>query len=258
MVQFVEYLSELLGGRSEAFDVTVRFMREGLGAFGMAGGETREFLRRRALQLGLLDETGNPKPVMSAELIRVAAVAREVPIRAARPSHPSLVYTVPEDAGSLVAPGQRLSYLMEDLIRMSRQTLRIGGPFWNESGFDQLLPVLRPAIGERRVACAFYVHAWETVQDRSRIADLIAQIGSPPQVRILWYYGPSRSLLHAKFVIADGGRGLLSTANLTSWGPGHHVEIGIPLTATQCQDLERFLDGLAALNLLRESNMMLE
>jgi phosphatidylserine/phosphatidylglycerophosphate/cardiolipin synthase-like enzyme len=60
--------------------------------------------------------------------------------------------------------------------------------------------------------------------------------------------------MHAKFVLSDNRRGLLGSANLTSLGLRHHVEVGVPLTAAQCRDLERLLDGLIALGLLSESD----
>jgi phosphatidylserine/phosphatidylglycerophosphate/cardiolipin synthase-like enzyme len=52
--------------------------------------------------------------------------------------------------------------------------------------------------------------------------------------------------MHAKFVVADGRRGYLGSANLTSFGLTQHVEVGVGLTAPQAQELLRLIDGLVA------------
>ena len=249
LVQFVQCLGDLAGGRSEGCDLAIRFAKEGLPAL-HASAETSEFLKRKAQDLGLIDSAGSVQPTAASELLRVASVVREVPVPTSEPRHPSLVYTVPKDARFLVPRGQRLSYVVEDLIRMAVKTLRIGSPFWNADGFDQLLPVLRPAVQERGVDCTFYVHGWEDDNEPGRILDLIGRLGCGERLRAWSYHGPRNSLLHAKFVVADGERGLLGTANLTSLGLGHHLEVGVPLAASQCRDLERFLDGLVEEGLL--------
>ena len=94
------------------------------------------------------------------------------------------------------------------------------------------------------------MHHWDRRSDRKQVVDLLARLGCPERVHAWSYRGPRNSLLHAKFVVADGERGLLGTANLTSLGLGHYVEIGVPLAASQCRDLESFLDGLIDQGLL--------
>lgn len=256
-VQFVQFLADVAGGRSEGCDLAIRFARDGMGVL-RGGAETVEFLNRRAQGLDLIDAAGAPRPRGASKLVRVAEIIRHVPVSTSEARHPSLVYTVPEDASSLVPRGQRLSYLVEDLIRMSVRTLRIGSPFWNQDGFDQLLPVLVPAVRDRRVNCAFYLHGWKQDAGRKLFVDMLERLGYPDRVRAWLYQGPGNSLLHAKFVVADGERGLLGTANLTSLGLRHHVEVGVPLAASQCLDLERFLDGLVERGLLIEITKPIE
>lgn len=50
--------------------------------------------------------------------------------------------------------------------------------------------------------------------------------------------------MHAKFCISDGTQGYFGSANLTSLGLSHHVEVGVRLSPTQCSDMLRLLDAL--------------
>ncbi|QBI19627.1 hypothetical protein ER308_08730 [Egibacter rhizosphaerae] len=146
------------------------------------------------------------------------------------------MFTVPEPAQGLIEPRERLDLFVERVIRMATSEVLLGGPFWNDPGIQRLLNVLAPAITERGVACAFYVHAWPDAAARDRLGALIGAVGAPPQVRTWWYQGPARSLMHAKFV-ADCREGYLGTANLSSQGPEQHVEIGAawaPASASNC------------------------
>jgi phosphatidylserine/phosphatidylglycerophosphate/cardiolipin synthase-like enzyme len=137
---------------------------------------------------------------------------------------------------------------------MAEVAVRIGGPFWDEVGFDRLLEVLAPAVQQRGVRCDFYVHAWDDARWRDEVRLYAERLGARDRVRVWWYRGPAKSLMHAKFVLSDGRRGLLGSANLTSLGLQHHVEIGVPLTASQCRDLEGLFDGLVKVGLLTESD----
>ena len=183
LVYFVECLADLSGSRSEAYELAARFVENGVSAFAGAGEETIEFLKRRAGNLGLINGNDRPDAAVAAELMRVAEVVREVPQQGSRSTYPRLVFTVPENARSLVPPDQRLSYLVEDVIRMSVSTLRIGGPFWNEEGMARLTSVLRPAVEDRGVKCSFYIHAWESNSDREQIKRLISKVAPDHSVQ---------------------------------------------------------------------------
>lgn len=104
---------------------------------------------------------------------------------------PPLVYTVPPEARGLIQPRHRLDLLVERVVRMASDDLHIGGPFWNDLGFDRLLSVLRPAVMERGVKCSFYVHTWPDEPRRAFLIDRISRVGAPDRVRTWWYRGPA-------------------------------------------------------------------
>lgn len=127
---------------------------------------------------------------------------------------------------------------------MANVDLHIGGPFWNDPGFDRLLRVLKPAAEERGVQCIFYVHSWPDRERQEFLLNHIGQIGTANQVTIWWYRGAAESLMHAKFIVKDSLAGYLGTANLTSYGMEQHVELGLELNQEQARDLLRFLKAL--------------
>ena len=52
------------------------------------------------------------------------------------------------------------------------------------------------------------------------------------------------SLMHAKFVVADGVTGYFGTANLTPLGLSEHLEIGVALAPTQAASLLQKVDHI--------------
>jgi phosphatidylserine/phosphatidylglycerophosphate/cardiolipin synthase-like enzyme len=93
------------------------------------------------------------------------------------------------------------------------------------------------------VDVTFYVHPHESgrVDALNELLEEAAQHGS---VTTRWWVGGYPSLMHAKFVVADGRSGYFGTANLTSLGLGEHLELGVALAPQQAQDLLRLLEAL--------------
>jgi hypothetical protein len=248
LVSFAVNLADLTGSRNGALELAVRLSREGSAALGPTRGDVRLFLEERSRKLGLVDARGRPAAIRAAELIVVCSVLAEAGDRKPSPvPSPGLIFTVPEEAAELVPPGRRIALAVEDAIRMARHSLRVGGPFWDDPGFERLIDVLHPAVYDRGVRCSFYLHAWLEDSRRTEIAGRIRRLGPPEIVPILWYRGPASSLMHAKFVVADSVRGLFGSANLTSYGFEHHVEVGVVLDPEQARQLEHLLDGLERL-----------
>lgn len=245
LVAFAGQLAEVAGGYDAAATLAHRMGEQGTNALDVAHGDVRLALRAQARELGLVDAEGRAALARTALLIMVCEVLRAAP-PGPQPTRgePSLVFTVPEPAHGLVEPRERLDLFVERVIRMATSEVLLGGPFWNDPGMQRLLNVLAPAITERGVTCAFYVHAWPDAEARNRLRALVGALGGPPQVRIWWYQGPAQSLMHAKFVVADRREGYLGTANLTSQGLEQHVEIGVGLGARQCEQLRGLLCSL--------------
>ena len=249
---FAAELAEVAGGYHEAADLARELGTAGSASLRSLRRDLREVLVRQARDLTLLiDHQGVPERCAELASACDLLAGLATPQREAGP--PGLVYTVPPLAGEIVPLGERLDLLVEDLIRMATRTLHIGGPFWNEPGFDRLLKVLSPAVKERGVACTFYVHSWPDRRQISFIRNRIAEVGPQKRVATRWYVGPAESLMHAKFVIRDGMEGYLGTANLTSQGLEQHVEIGVRLSSEQATELLIFLERLESFDLFEGS-----
>lgn len=250
LVSFAVILADFMGSRKGALDLAVRLSHEGTGALGPTRGDVRLFLEERGRELGVVDARGRPSAMRAAELIVVCSILAEDGNRKPPPvPSPGLIFTVPEEAAELVPPDRRIALAVEDAIRMARYSVRLGGPFWDDPGFERLIDVLHPAVYDRGVQCSFYVHAWPEEPRRTAIADRIRRLGPTDIVPIYWYRGPASSLMHAKFVVADSMRGLFGSANLTSYGFEHHVEVGVLLDPEQARQLDHLLDGLERLGL---------
>jgi phosphatidylserine/phosphatidylglycerophosphate/cardiolipin synthase-like enzyme len=163
-----------------------------------------------------------------------------------------LVFTVPKAAGGLVQPARRLDLLVNDVIARAGSTLHIGGPFWNEGGWELLRPVLLPALKNRDVSVTFYLHGHESGK-LGVVTSMLAEAREHGLVRSLWWVGGFPSLMHAKFVVADGARGYFGSANLTSLGLGEHLEMGVALEPAQSSALLNLLDALETSGLFSES-----
>ncbi len=246
LVPFVVMLTEMAGGVEGARRWIQTIQESGLDAFGKLGvsSDVRLVAERQVRDLGLVDADGSPNAVRLAQLVLVADILSAVPPPQMRStlSEP-LVFTVPPEAADLIQPRQRLDLLVADIIRDSTATLHIGGPFWNEEGFGLLRPVLAPALAVRRVRCEFFLHESGTAFD-SDLHAFLRDLGYPDLVTTWWYRRPHGSLMHAKFCIADGTHGYFGSANLTSLGLTHHVEVGVKLSQTQCSEMLRLLNAL--------------
>lgn len=246
LVPFVVMLTEMAGDAEGARRWIETIQESGLESFGKLGvsSDVRLVAERQARDLGLVDPDGSPNAVRLAQLVLVANILSALPPPQMRstPSEP-LVFTVPPEAADLIQPRQRLDLLVADIIRDSTTTLHIGGPFWNEEGFVLLRPVLGPALAVRRVRCEFFLHQSGTGFD-AELHAFLRDLGHPDLVTTWWYRHPRGSLMHAKFCISDGTQGYFGSANLTSLGLAHHVEVGVRLSPTQCSDMLRLLDAL--------------
>jgi hypothetical protein len=252
LVDFAHLLGLAAGGASGALEAATRLLADGVRVFGPLRDDQSRLLARRAAELGLVDGAGSPDAARCAELIVVCDMISRIPVPpATRLAEPRIVFTTPNEAASVVEPHQRLDLLVEDVIRMSTHEVVLGGPFWNDAGFTRLLELLTPAVETRGVSTTFYVH---TPDERDRGDHLSAWASSVTAVfpsRIRWYHGPQHSLMHAKFVIADRCRGYLGSANLTSLGLSHHIEMGVELTEVQATQLCSFMERLDAVGLFR-------
>jgi phosphatidylserine/phosphatidylglycerophosphate/cardiolipin synthase-like enzyme len=245
-VPFVMLLVDMAGGYEQASEWIAQIQQAGLDAFRQLGlsSDTLRVAERRARELQLVYNDGSPNPVQLAQLVLVLDIASAIPAPRQPPTRTEpLVFTVPAEAEGLLAPGGRIEILISDVIREATETLHIGAPYWNRKGFEILGEALRPAIEERMVSCDFYAHLHQNYTD-SWLPSWLRSLGAPQNVRLWWYQGPAESLMHAKFCVADGRIGYIGTANLTSKALQQHVEVGIRLLPSQCQDLVTMLAGL--------------
>jgi hypothetical protein len=222
------------------------FVASGMRAIADLGvkGDHALTLHAQAAHLGLVDDRGQPRQVRMAQFVMVMDLLEAIPIRPlAAPTPEQLVFTVPPAVRDLITPATRLDLLVNDVIARATSTLHMGGPFWNEDGWDLLEPVLIPALNRRGVSVTFYLHP-HTDKDRSLIKRRLRKLERFGRVVQRWWAGGSPSLMHAKFVVADSGRGYFGSANLTSLGLGQHLEVGVALQPVQSESLLALLDAL--------------
>lgn len=234
------------GSYRAALEWTDIIRARGADAFSQLGlrGDAAVVLTDKALAAGVLRPDGAADRVCVAQLVVVLDTLAAVPDRPAAASDVEpLVFTVPRAAERLVTPAQRLDLLVNDVIARATETLHIGGPFWNEGGWELLRPVVLPALKHRKVKVTFYLHPHESGR-LDVLHAMLAEVAAHSDVRARWWAGGYPSLMHAKFIVADRCRGYFGTANLTSLGLGEHLEMGVALATSQAMSLLDLLDAL--------------
>ncbi len=250
LVPLAHRLSLHAGGPEAAFRLAVRISKEGASVLGPFDDGPTLFLKQELIRAGVISATGGPNAAEAAALVVVCDLLTQIP-ETPTTSSPGgrLVFSSPQDVYPTPAE-RRLELLVADIIRMAREELHVGSGFWNDEGVDRLLEVLAPAVQHRRVRTTLYAHpsAYEQV---SRLHSTASKLVNSDVFKIRWYEGPANSLMHAKFVVADRIRGYLGTANLTSLGFTHHIEVGVELTPSQSRELVDFIDSLVESGLFK-------
>lgn len=258
-------LAETVGGWSEAASLVLGMPSFGLDKLQSISSDVKLLIADDARALGLVDQDGVCDPIVAAEMLVVMDVlARaQVPISHPAESEPAeLVFTVPAAAAGLVAAHRRLDLVVRDALSTACDELLVGGPFWNQEGVDLLSPLLQAAISARCVAVKVYAHKFSEPDEDSSLAQplkiLVEELRTTVRstgrgsVRLMWFRGDMRSLMHAKFVVADRRGGYLGTANLTSKGLGEHLEVGVSLVESQAIQLSTLLEALEAIGVFVE------
>ncbi|UOY00282.1 phospholipase D-like domain-containing protein [Blastococcus sp. PRF04-17] len=246
LVPLATALADLAGGYAAALAWTDELGQRGAAAFASLGvrGDAAQMLRGKATTVRLLRTDGTVDRVRLAQMVLVLDTLAAVP-----PAQPAavrenpLVFTVPRAAQQLVGVAQRLDLLVNDVVARANSTLHIGGPFWNAGGWERLRPVVIPALATRHVPVTFYLHPHESGHLQV-VGEMLAEARCHGVVHERWWVGGSPSLMHAKFVVADGSTGYFGSANLTSLGLAEHLEVGVALTAAQAQSLLSLLVAL--------------
>lgn len=239
-------LRDVTGSFAQALRWTESLQSLGTRAFVELGlqGDRAMVLQDKAKTCGLVGAQGLLNRVRLAELVVLLDALTALPApQADEPYVHPLVFTVPKAAEGLVTVQQRLDVLVNDVIARADHTLHIGGPFWNEGGWDLLRAVVLPALEHRKVRVTFYLHAHESGRT-DVVAEMLKEARSFGEVRELWWAGSVPSLMHAKFIVADGVTGYFGSANLTSLGLGLHLEMGVALAAPQARALLELLTAL--------------
>lgn len=253
LVPLAQRLVDLSGGPEAGLELAVQISRRGDSALGGFDDGQTLYLKGELRDKGVVHGDGHPSPVGAARLILVIEMLGQVfPSPAAAPLGGRLVFTSPEDLYALPAE-QRLDLLVADIIRMSTSELHIGSGFWNEQGIDLILDVLVPAVRSRGVRAKLYAQD-DSERQLERLRSEAVDLLDSTSLQVLFYQGPPNSLMHAKFVVADRERGYLGTANLTSLGFRHHIEVGVELTAIQADQLVGFIDHLAERGMFLDSD----
>lgn len=242
LAPFVRLLTEHTGSPAGAMLLVEALAEKGLKAFEDRDDAVVQLIRARAKQYSLVDPSGAPVRARMAELVLVAAINLDLADpKTSQTSERRLLFTEPNGR---VEDRDRIDLYLADVIRHSTTDLHIGSAFWNQSGIQYLQEVLDPAINLRGVGAVIYAQR----RDSEDLLELLGPLRGAGRQRlsVLWYEGPQQSLMHAKFIVADRRRGYLGTANLTSQGMRHHIEVGVELSEAQASQLVTFLERLTA------------
>lgn len=246
LLELAGILQQMAGGAAEAMA-----WAEAIGAHGQASlsllgvrGDSALVLAAKAREAGLVRNDGAGDRVRAAELVVLLDLldAAPTPMAAAAPER-ELVFTVPRSVEHLVQPRQRLDLLVNDVIARADRTLHIGGPFWNTGGWELLKPVVLPALHIRGVHATFYLHRSEAGH-LPVIEEMLREAREHGRIDARWWSAGVPSLMHAKFIVADGVTGYFGTANLTSLGLREHLEMGLALAPEQAASLLDLLEQL--------------
>ena len=246
LVPLALMLQRLTGGPDHALAWADSIAAKGQYALPLLGlhSDAGLVVNERARKAGLFAANGTVNRVRLAQLIIVLDVLAAVPQdQTAPPDTEPLVFTVPPAAERFVTPRQRLDLLVTDVIARAESSLHIGGPFWNQGGWNVLRPVILPALKHRGVITTFYLHPHESGH-LEVVHDMLAEARSHGEVRAMWWAGSVPSLMHAKFIVGDRSNGYLGTANLTSLGLSEHLEVGVALAPAQAASLLTLLESL--------------
>jgi phosphatidylserine/phosphatidylglycerophosphate/cardiolipin synthase-like enzyme len=248
LVPLAKSLADLAGSADGALDLAVQITKEGTDALGPFDDGRTVYLKEELRRCDVVTPDGRPDQTGAAHLVLVTEMLGQIlPTVKPLPVAGRMVFTSPDEVHEIPAE-HRLDLLVADIIRRADTSVHIGSAYWNDEGVDALLDVLAPAVRVRGVRVRIYAQDDKDnllVRLRAGAVDLL----DADTVHVFRYEGPPNSLMHAKFVVADSIRGYLGTANLTSLGFHHHIEVGVELTATQSQELVDFLDQLTSLDL---------
>lgn len=246
LVDLAVMLQQMAGDAREAMA-----WAEALGAQGRAclpslgvRGDPALALTAKAQETGLVRSDGTGDQVRAAELIILLDLLDAPPRPAPAPAPDrELVVTVPRSVECLVKPRQRLDLLANDVIARADRTLHIGGPFWNPGGWEMLTSMVLPALHIRGGHVTFYLHRSESGH-LGVIEEMLREAREHGPVSARWWSAGVPSLMHAKFIVADGVSGYFGTANLTSLGLSEHLEMGVALAPAQAASLLDLLQQL--------------
>jgi hypothetical protein len=251
LVPLAELLALVAGGRFAATEAAARIMEQGEGTFLLARDDLHIAARHELVRTGVIDATGRPNLDRASELVSVCQVLAKIATPVASPLHePRMVLSAPPGTIHL-SDFERLDGLVLDVIRRATSSLVIGGPYWNDAGFERLNDVLIPAVSLRNVDVSLFLNPLEGGYQET-LENRVAELQRAGPIRVRWFVGPRPTMLHAKFVIRDGEHGYLGTANLTSWGMAGHIEAGVELMPGQCRRFVGFLAQLEGTNLFAD------
>jgi phosphatidylserine/phosphatidylglycerophosphate/cardiolipin synthase-like enzyme len=170
-----------------------------------------------------------------------------------------LLWTPP--SGVTIADNNRFDRIdtyIHSLIQKTRRSLIFFAPFYTESGTALLCNSLYPLLkNQDSVKISVISTSLEANDYRNYKAfiRLRKDLGDYYN-RVTLYVSEGEYLpLHAKFVISDNKKGLLSSANFTLSGLEKQVEIGLELSEQQSQDLSWLVHELIASGLIKSTKV---
>lgn len=166
-----------------------------------------------------------------------------------------LIATLPDNL--LLSPDVKrripsLAATLHRLITMASQEILILNPFFEQEGFNRLASALLAAAGRGVVVTIITRQLSDVTAINYRVMKQLweqsQQEGVSDQFRLCEYQQveDGRMLLtsHAKVILVDGRTAYIGSANLTEYGMGRFVEIGVTLEGTKAQELQTLLEAI--------------
>ena len=153
----------------------------------------------------------------------------------------ALVWTLPPGTPGAGLRGKSLLSAVRELVLVAQKTLVLMAPFVERRGVGMLLEDLTAALA-RSVNLVVVAHNLIDIASvESAALEPLRRDAAhlPGRLELFSAVAPAEAprqdnpLLHAKLVIADDKRALISSANLTVYGLASNFEVGVIITGKQ-------------------------
>ncbi|MBE0448463.1 MAG: hypothetical protein IBX64_10285 [Actinobacteria bacterium] len=167
-------------------------------------------------------------------------------------SQTSIVWTLPEQHPAAKLRGRSLLSAAVSLIQQSNDTLLLTAPFIDKKGFGVLMESLESALARGVEVTILSHNLLDIASLASASVEGLRQSAQQLPGKFKIYSAVVNSdapraehpLLHAKLIIADDNKALVSSANLTIYGLTSNFEVGVLVNGDEVVQLSNVMQSL--------------